>query len=94
MSDDISMGALSGSIGARARAASAAGCDVILHCNGELAELQELAAEVPRLAGDALVRAGAALERRGRGANDDVAALRAEWAMLMNVSVAVLRTSS
>ena len=34
MSDDISMGALSGSIEARARTAIAAGCDVILHCSG------------------------------------------------------------
>jgi beta-N-acetylhexosaminidase len=94
MSDDISMGALSGSIGVRSRAALAAGCDVILHCNGELDELQELAAEVPSLAGDALVRAETALARRGRGANDDVAAVRAEWAMLMHTSAAALRTIS
>jgi beta-N-acetylhexosaminidase len=32
MSDDISMGALSGSIAERSRAAIAAGCDVVLHC--------------------------------------------------------------
>ena len=34
MSDDISMGALSGSLAERTRAAIAAGCDVVLHCNG------------------------------------------------------------
>src|SRR5439155_8060588 len=36
MSDDVSMGALSGSLRERARAALAAGCDVVLHCNGRL----------------------------------------------------------
>src|SRR5262245_4360632 len=34
MSDDISMGALTGSIPERTRAALAAGCDLVLHCNG------------------------------------------------------------
>src|SRR5262245_47693397 len=40
MSDDISMGALSGTIGERTRAAIAAGCDLALHCNGRLDEVQ------------------------------------------------------
>ena len=43
MSDDISMGALSGSIDARSRAAIAAGCDLVLHCNGKLDEMQAVA---------------------------------------------------
>ena len=51
MSDDISMGALSGTIAERARAALAAGCDIVLHCNGRPDEMQAVAAEVPRLAG-------------------------------------------
>ena len=42
MSDDISMRALSGSVGERTRAAIAAGCDVVLHCNGELGEMRTL----------------------------------------------------
>ena len=40
MTDDISMGALSGSIAERTRAALAAGCDLVLHCNGRLDEMQ------------------------------------------------------
>jgi len=36
MSDDVSMNALAGSIAERTRAAFAAGCDVVLHCNGKL----------------------------------------------------------
>jgi beta-N-acetylhexosaminidase len=61
MSDDISMGALSGSLAERTRAAIAAGCDVVLHCNGQMPEMQAVADEAPVLAGQALARAGAAL---------------------------------
>src|SRR5213593_1960660 len=56
MSDDISMGALSGSIEERSRAAIAAGCDVVLHCNGELDEMRAVASAVPVLAGEAAAR--------------------------------------
>src|SRR5215468_3425009 len=42
MSDDISMGALSGSLGERTKAAIAAGCDMVLHCNGVTAEMREV----------------------------------------------------
>lgn len=80
MSDDISMGALSGSIEARSRAAISAGCDVVLHCNGELDEMRAVASAVPVLAGAAATRADAALARRGRISKHDLGALRAEWA--------------
>ena len=56
MCDDLSMGALSGSIGERSAAVLAAGCDVVLHCNGVLAEMEAVAAEVGPLAGPALAR--------------------------------------
>ena len=48
MSDDISMGALSGTPAERTRAAFAAGCDVVLHCNGKLEEMRAVAAESPQ----------------------------------------------
>jgi beta-N-acetylhexosaminidase len=64
MSDDLSMGALSGTLGERVRAALAAGCDLALHCNGDMAEMQAVAAAAPRLAGDAARRADAALAAR------------------------------
>jgi len=64
MTDDISMGALSGTIAARAKAALAAGCDIVLHCNGDLREMSELAEAVPVLAGESALRAEAALARR------------------------------
>jgi len=76
MSDDVSMKALSGSIAERSRAAIAAGCDVVLHCNGDLAEMTQVAAAVPRLAGEAAARAEAALAQRRAPQEFDVAAAR------------------
>jgi beta-N-acetylhexosaminidase len=84
MSDDISMGALSGSLSERTRAAIAAGCDVVLHCNGVLSEMVEVASEAPALAGDAARRAAAALAARKPAAPFDVVASRAELAKLLN----------
>jgi beta-N-acetylhexosaminidase len=83
MSDDISMGALSGSIGERSRAAIAAGCDVVLHCNGRLDEMKAVAAEAPGLAGQAAQRAAAALAARTAPDDIDLTATRAEFATLM-----------
>jgi beta-N-acetylhexosaminidase len=63
MSDDLSMKALSGNFRERAEAAIGAGCDVALHCNGDLAEMRSVAEGVPVLAGKAKRRAAAALGR-------------------------------
>jgi beta-N-acetylhexosaminidase len=83
MSDDISMGALSGSIGERTRAAIAAGCDMVLHCNGDIAEMRAVAAAAPPLAGEARRRADAALAAKAPAAPIDVAASRAAFLELM-----------
>jgi beta-N-acetylhexosaminidase len=64
MSDDVSMNALQGSIGDRTRAIVAAGCDMVLHCNGKLDEMRQVADETPILAGEALKRAEHALASR------------------------------
>jgi len=64
MSDDVSMNALSGSIAERTRAVFSAGCDLVLHCNGRLDEMREVAAETPELSGRALERAERALASR------------------------------
>jgi beta-N-acetylhexosaminidase len=63
MTDDLSMNALSGTLRERAEAAFAAGCDVALHCNGKLAEMEAVAAAAPELRGKARRRADAALAR-------------------------------
>ena len=66
ISDDISMGALSGDPGQRARRARRAGCDVVLHGNGVLAEMGPVAEGAGRLRGGSLRRAEAALARVAR----------------------------
>jgi beta-N-acetylhexosaminidase len=76
MSDDVSMGALSGTIGERSRAAIAAGCDVVLHCNGKLDEMQDVAANSPPLSGEAMKRADAALAAREMPSEFDAVAGR------------------
>jgi beta-N-acetylhexosaminidase len=82
MSDDISMKALSGTLAERARASLAAGCDVVLHCNGSFEERRAVADACPPLAGDATRRAEAALGSRREPGPFDVAAARAEFAAM------------
>jgi len=94
MSDDISMGALSGSIEARSRAAIAAGCDLVLHCNGKLDEMQAVASAVPMVTGEAAARSDAALRRRGQLSQCDQGALRAEWTALMAAPAGARRATS
>lgn len=71
MTDDLSMQALAGDFGQRTRDSLAAGCDVILHCNGEMDEMTAIAADLPALSGDALRRAQHAEALRG-GIDDTV----------------------
>ena len=82
MSDDISMGALSGTIGERTRTAIAAGCDLVLHCNGRRDEMLAVAEHSPRLDGLAAQRAAAALAARRTPDDIDPAAARARFAQL------------
>jgi len=86
MSDDISMKALSGTLAERSRATLAAGCDVVLHCNGSFAERREAADACPPLSGDAKRRADAALAQRRTPAPFDVAAAREEFAAMSAVA--------
>lgn len=83
MTDDLNMQALSGTLAVRARDALGAGCDVILQCNGDMADMEEVAGVVPPLAGVALRRADAALAGRRDPAPVSLEALDAELAELL-----------
>jgi beta-N-acetylhexosaminidase len=84
MSDDVSMNALAGSIAERTRAIVNAGCDMVLHCNGKLDEMRDVAAETPELTGEALNRANRALASRKAPLPLDRQAARAELDALMD----------
>ena len=76
MTDDISMQALSGNVSARGRAALDAGCDIVLHCNGALPEMERLAADLPPMTDAARARwdRAAALRHRDPADTDALAA--------------------
>jgi beta-N-acetylhexosaminidase len=84
MSDDVSMNALTGTIAERTRAIVDAGCDMVLHCNGKLDEMRDVARETPELAGEALQRAIRALASRKPPQPLDRQAARAELDALLN----------
>ncbi len=76
VSDDLSMKALEGGFEDRARAALAAGCDVVLHCNGDMGEMRAIAAAVRPLTDAAAERIAAAARRKAApGAFDRATAL-------------------
>ncbi|CUX81968.1 MAG: beta-N-acetylhexosaminidase NagZ [Roseibaca calidilacus] len=83
MTDDLSMQALSGSLATRAQAALAAGCDLVLHCNGVLDEMQQLAEVCPALAGPALDRCAGALAGRHAPIAADLSELADEYDTLI-----------
>lgn len=83
LSDDLSMEALSGTIGDRAGAAIAAGCDIALHCNGKRAEMEAVVAAAGTLGPAASARAEAALACRGMPDTIDTACLEAEFEALL-----------
>lgn len=71
MSDDLSMKALGGSYVDRTRLSLEAGCDLALHCNGNMDEMKAVASASPELSGAALERAERALAHLGSAAPFD-----------------------
>lgn len=89
MSDDLSMKALQGSFADRARESIAAGCDVVLHCNGDRAEMEQIAGATPLLTGEAELRASRALGRILKTVEPlDVAEARARLHELLGPAIA------
>ena len=83
MTDDLNMQALSGSLAERTAASLAAGCDIALHCKGDLAEMQEVAAAATLQSPATRARAEAALALRHAPDPVDIQALEAEFRGLM-----------
>jgi beta-N-acetylhexosaminidase len=63
LTDDLSLGALGGSLGERAERARAAGCDIAVHCNGQQDEMSDVLEAAGPLEGAAASRAAQALTR-------------------------------
>ena len=86
ITDDLNMQALAGSLGQRAARSIAAGCDIALHCKGEMAEMLEVATAAGTMTADARARATAALAQRRPAKAVDIAALEAEFSALLGES--------
>jgi beta-N-acetylhexosaminidase len=86
MSDDVSMGALEGPVSVRVKAALFAGCDVVLHCNGKMEEMIEVAEEAKPLEGAPLKRAEHALALLSAADPFDPAGAEARLTELLGMS--------
>lgn len=83
LTDDLSMRALGGSFAVRAKAALDAGCDIVLHCNGERGEMTEIAGVVPPLTAKARERLARSEAMRGKPRPIERTALEARFRELM-----------
>lgn len=90
MSDDISMGALDAvapDLADRTGRALRAGCDFVLHCNGELTEMEIVSESAGQLAPEAAKRAYLAVQARRTPTDIDIPALEAEFSDLMQFAL-------
>ena len=78
MTDDISMNALEGTVVERGQRALQAGCDLVLHCNGNLDEMIALPDALGSMTADAAARADAALAAKRSPEAIDIRALETE----------------
>jgi beta-N-acetylhexosaminidase len=84
MTDDIAMKALSGSLADLAQQARAAGCDIVLHCNGTLDERRAVADAAGLMDAPGQARAERALAQRKTPTEVDICALEAKLGALLN----------
>jgi len=85
LTDDLSMGALKGSHAERTRRALEAGCDMILHCSGDMIHMEEIASELADLRGEAERRANTAINCRPTQDMVDFDAAIAEYRGMIQV---------
>ena len=79
ITDDISMRALAGSISERAELSLKAGCDIVLHCNGELNEMVQIAKVCGYLSGSSKRRSEIALNCRKPSNSVNIAEVKSEF---------------
>lgn len=89
MTDDLNMQALSGSLSDRAARAIAAGCDIALHCKGDMDEMIAVAAAAGSMCDDTRIRAARALAARRTPDAVDIAVLEADLALILQGSAHV-----
>lgn len=84
MSDDVSMKALKGDFETRCEKTFNAGCDMVLHCNGDMQEMMAVASASPKLAGKSQARASRAIQSVGNPDESDISSLQAEYEELLS----------
>lgn len=89
MSDDLSMKALRGTYKEKAEATLKAGCDLVLHCNGKMDEMAEVAKGTAKMTADALRRANAAWAKMPQAVSVNIAAMEQELNGLLTQTTAV-----
>ena len=83
ITDDLNMQALAGDLTSRTALSIAAGCDLALHCKGDLAEMQAVAAAAGEMGAATLRRAQAAIAARKLPDEVDIAQLRADLSAIL-----------
>ena len=83
MTDDLNMQALAGDLASRTALSLKAGCDLALHCKGDLAEMQAVAAAAGEMGAATRARAERAVAARKLPEAVDIAELRADLSALM-----------
>jgi beta-N-acetylhexosaminidase len=85
MTDDLSMKALKGDFSERVSLSLQAGCDLILHCNGDMAEMQAIQKHVVKMRDDSLIAWGLARKwLHERQESLDIAELKTQWMLASN----------
>ena len=84
MTDDLNMQALQGSLAERTAASMAAGCDIALHCKGDMAEMLAVAGACGDQSKATRARAIEAMAQRKTPDPVDIDALEAEFRGLMS----------
>lgn len=88
MTDDLSMKALKGDLGELCLKAIEAGCDIGLHCNGKMDEMQSIAARAPIMTEQGFARLNKAFDAITHAPSDNIGDIETQWAALLELNKA------